>query len=176
MKNLLTGALIGAVVAAVIAGTVWSATSLMYLSGAVTVGHMLTAADTTGGVQDGGTVPARPFTLTWGPGQNLSAAQLPLGVATNGATVVSAWCAVGNINNGAAATLALWYAASGTALGSGTQINTPASNCNANGTVNVTQNMGVTNASIPAGAVFGVVATGFTTSSAGSGVVHIVVQ
>jgi hypothetical protein len=57
MKNLLVGSLIGAVVAAVVGATVWSATSLMYLSGAApTVGHVLTAADTTGGVQDGGAI------------------------------------------------------------------------------------------------------------------------
>jgi hypothetical protein len=54
MKNLLIGSLIGAVVAAVVGGTVWSATSLMYLSGAApTVGHVLSAADTTGGMTDG---------------------------------------------------------------------------------------------------------------------------
>jgi hypothetical protein len=57
MKNLFIGALIGAVVATVVGGTVWSATSLMYLSGAApTAGHVLTAADTTGGVQDGGAI------------------------------------------------------------------------------------------------------------------------
>jgi hypothetical protein len=181
MKNLLTGSLIGAVVAAVVGGTVWSATSLMYLTGAVpTVGHILTFADTNGGVVDGGpagAAPTRPFSLTWGPGQNLSAATLPMGVSTNAATVVSAWCAVGALNG--AGTLALWYAASGTALGSGTQINVPAQNCNANTGVNATQNMGVgaspANA-IPAGAVFGVVATGFSTTGTGSGVVHIVLQ
>jgi hypothetical protein len=57
MKNLVIGALIGAMVAAVVGGTVWSATSLMYLSGAApTVGHVLTAADAIGGVQDGGAI------------------------------------------------------------------------------------------------------------------------
>jgi hypothetical protein len=184
MKNLLTGALIGAVVAVVVGGTVWSATSLMYLTGTVTAGHTLVAADTTGGVSDSGGTADRLLTLTWWPGQNLTTNTLPMGVVGGGstATVISSGCAIGSALVGGTATLDLWYAPSGTALGttSGTaaaKINTTTCTAGTGGTVNGYTGMGGT-ASIPASSVIGVVATGagWTGSSAGSGAVQVRIQ
>jgi hypothetical protein len=183
MKNLLTGTLIGAVVAAVVGGTVWSATSLMYLSGtAPVVGHLLTAADTNGGVQDGGFAQDRFLTLTWGPGQNLSTQTLPL-FTTPAAlpyTAVSASCVVGSAQVGGGvgnANLNLYFAPQGTALSAGTKINTTA--CDGNGTVSTAQPaLGITTPAIPVSSNVGVVATGsgWAGPSAGSGVIQLRIQ
>jgi hypothetical protein len=125
----------------------------------------------------GGGAPTRPFTLTWGPGQNLAAATLPMGTAFAASTVVNIGCAVGSVTGAANSSVDLWFAPTGTILSSGTKINS--TSCNANGTINSTQTMGsITNANIPAGNDFGAVATGagWTSTSPGSGMVHLVLQ
>jgi hypothetical protein len=180
MRRFLAGSLIGAVVAAVVAGSVYSATSLLYISGTLTSGHTLVATTDGFGAQDSGGSANRLITLTWGPGQNLVTDTLPMGIiSTGGAATVSATaCAIGSAVNTGTATLDLYYAASGTALSAGQKINT--TSCNSATGANTTTVMGVGTApanSIPAGNVFGVVATGTGWSGgAGSGAVQIAVQ
>jgi hypothetical protein len=115
MKNLITGALIGAVVAVLVAGGVYSATSLLYLSGtAPVVGHMLTAADTTGGVQDGGVAVGAGAANTWTAANTFNANVFPPSPAAITATTANldptatAMCG-GTIgyNNAAAGTLSI---------------------------------------------------------------------
>jgi hypothetical protein len=98
-----------------------------------------------------------------------------MGIAVAAAPVVSASCALGALVGGVA-TVDLYYAASATALGSGTKITTGAA-CNANLTANSTQSglagAGIT---IPAGNYFGVVAAGAGWPGAGSGAIQLTLQ
>jgi hypothetical protein len=176
MRRFLTGALIGAVVAAVVAGSVYSATSLLYISGTLTSGHTLAVTGDGYGVVDAG-APYKVYQLTWGPGQNLSTAPLPIGLigpSGTASSVVSVACAIG-ATLGGAGSINLYYAANGTALGSGTPITTTA--CNVGGTANTLQTglqgAGVT---IPVNSYFGVVATGAGWPGTGSGIIQLYVQ
>jgi hypothetical protein len=180
MRRFLAGSLIGAVVAAVVAGSVYSATSLLYISGTLISGHTLVATSDGFGAQDSGaTGRDQHLTLTWGPGQNLSTQTLPLvSIGPAGATAISAACTIGSAQVGGTASLSLNFAASGTALVAATnKIDT--TDCNAGaGTINTTQSMGITTAAIPANAYVGVVATGagWAGPSLGSGVIQLRIQ
>jgi hypothetical protein len=111
----------------------------------------------------------------WAPGMNLSGVAIPLFYTANGVTVNTAFCRV-ETGVGGTATVQLWYAAAGTALGSGTHIETTA--CNANGTAFALQTMGVTNGTVPAGNWIGVVfpTNAAWATSAGSGGIKITIQ
>jgi hypothetical protein len=92
-----------------------------------------------------------------------------VGTASTAATIV---CIVGSVAAGGTASFDVWYAASGTALGSGTKIST--TSCNANGTPNTSQTMFSGSVAIPANSFFGVVATGFGSgATSGSGMVQM---
>jgi hypothetical protein len=175
MRKLLTGALIGTVVAAVVGGTVWSATNLLYISGTLTSGHTLVVTSDGFGVVDSGQVPFKVYDLTWGPGQNLSTAPLPLGLVSGATLVLGSTCAIGALLGGVG-TVDIYYAANGTALSAGTKI-TSAASCNANLTANTTQT-GLAGASItiPANNYFGVVAAGAGWPGTGSGTIQITLQ
>lgn len=115
-----------------------------------------------------------PLPISWLPGQNLSAASLPVSNISKARTVLAVTCTP-EVLVGGTATIDVWMAPSGTALASGTKINT--TSCNANTGATTDQSMGVTNAAIPTGDRVGIVATGAGwASSAGSGVVTLTIQ
>jgi hypothetical protein len=127
----------------------------------------------------GASVP-KDLTLTWGPGQNLAAATLPMAVFSSGHIVLGIQCILGAAEGGSA-TIKIWTAASGTALGSGTDL-TSGHTCDANSTANTAQtgllNIGASTV-IPAVAAtpygIGAVGTGFGTTN-GSGAIKVAYQ
>ncbi len=115
---------------------------------------------------------------SWAPGMTtLSNVTVPLGkcpTASSGCTITAINCAVGPANVGGTATVQVWFAASGTALSSGTKANT--TDCNANGTANTAQAMSVASAAVTAGNIIGLVfptGAGWAGNTAGSGDVFI---
>jgi hypothetical protein len=178
MRRFLTGVLIGAVVAAVVAGSVYSATSLLYISGTLTSGHTLVVTSDGFGVVDAGLPPFKIYDLTWGPGQNLSTAPLPMGVVGPGAPaalVMSASCAIG-ATLGGAGTIDICYATSGTSLTGCANKITSVASCQAGGAANSIQTGLSGTPTIPANSYFGVVATGAGWPGTGSGVIQLTLQ
>jgi hypothetical protein len=95
MRRFLTGALIGAVVAAIVAGSVYSATSLLYINGPLTSGHVLVATTDGFGAQDGGAAVALGSANTWTAANTFAevhGAVNARGLTTNVYTAVTADC------------------------------------------------------------------------------------
>jgi len=120
-----------------------------------------------------------PHTLggAWAPGMLLSGVTIPLGrcpvAAATGCTITTISCALSTAVGGVA-TVQVWFAPSGTALSAGTKANT--TDCNANGTANTAQGMGVTNASVGPSNVIGLVfptGAGWATPGSGAGEVQV---
>jgi hypothetical protein len=113
-----------------------------------------------------------PIDFSWAAGMNLSGLSIPVRLSTNAGTVVNVSCRPETLVGGTA-TLQVWYAASGTALASGTRIDTTA--CNANTGATTTQSMGVTTSAVPANSWIGIVipTNAAWATSAGSGAIKI---
>jgi hypothetical protein len=174
MKRFLLGAVCVVALAAVIAYAADTRAPYM-LTPPFTSGHLVTATSDGLGIQDSGSGVSRIFQLTWGPGQNLATNTLPMGQTGAASTAVAAVCIIGNVAAGGTASLDVYYAASGTALGSGTKISTTP--CNANGTINTSQSMFSGSVAVPANSFYGVVATGFASGAQlGSGMVQLAVS
>jgi hypothetical protein len=112
--------------------------------------------------------------LSWGPGQNLSTDAIPFrSWGTNGHIILAIRCNP-EVVAGAAATIDVWMAASGTALGSGTKLTSTACNANTGAFTDQTGLLGATSI-VPANTRLGIVATGWT-STLGSGVITVSYQ
>jgi hypothetical protein len=110
-----------------------------------------------------------PFSYV--PGQNLSTATSGFGLVTVPlATVITSFTCRPDSKVGASGdTIALYYAASGTALSSGTAVLSAA--LGVDGTIATTINGTISNATVPAGSTIGIVASGSNwASSQGAGV------
>lgn len=118
--------------------------------------------------------PIRNFALSWGAAQNLATPTtngIPIGRVEEPRTIVGIKC-LPTVVVGGTSTFDVYAAASATALGSGTKLNTTA--CNANTGAGTEQDMAVSAASVAAGSWIGVVATGAGWgSSAGWGALNV---
>ena len=111
--------------------------------------------------------------ISWGPGQDLATQPISIFTADVARIITGISCRVDTAEGGSA-TIDVRTAASGTALGSGTdQTSTP---CNANGTANTNQTGLLTGAgTMAAGTSVGIVGTGFGTTN-GSGSLSVYYQ
>ena len=110
--------------------------------------------------------------MSWASGMNLAASTAISGTRMATPRTISAiYCRVDTVVGGTA-TIAVWMAASGTALTSGTKLNT--TDCNANTGAAAEQSLGVATATIPAGYWVGIAATGAGwAANTGAGAIQI---
>jgi hypothetical protein len=153
-------------------------TSAPFGPGSYTVTSSGTSGGTTStGLQVAGGARAIPIAISWLPGQNLAAAALPIANLknTNGWMISQITCTP-EVVAGGTATIDLWEAPSGTALGSGTKLTTTP--CNANTGAGTDQALLSSPVAVPAGDRIGIIATGagFTSSPLGAGVLTATLQ
>jgi hypothetical protein len=153
-------------------------TSVVFGPGSYTVTSSGTSGGTTStGLQVAGGARAIPIAISWLPGQNLAAAALPIANLqnTNGWMISKITCTP-EVVAGGTATIDLWEAPSGTALGSGTKLTT--TSCNANTGAGTDQPLLSSPVAVPAGDRIGIIATGagFTSSPLGAGVLTATLQ
>jgi hypothetical protein len=168
LKGVAIGFLLGSAAAA-IAATVTNP----YLNNgtAMTPGHVVIASSDGLGIQDGGTILARHYDASWMPGMSL-ATTVTLGQTPVAGTITGIACTP-DIVAGGSATIAVWKAPNGTALGAGTKLNT--TDCNANTGATTAQDMGVASSAISAGDRIGIIGAGWGTTN-GSGNIRIAMQ
>jgi hypothetical protein len=153
-------------------------TSVVFGPGSYTVTSSGTSGGTAStGLQVAGGARAIPVAISWLPGQNLAAAALPIANLknTNGWMISQITCTP-EVVAGGTATIDLWEAPSGTALGSGTKLTTTP--CNANTGAGTDQALLSSPVAVPAGDRIGIIATGagFTSSPLGAGVLTATLQ
>jgi hypothetical protein len=155
-------------------------TSVVFGPGSYTVTSSGTSGGTTStGLQVAGGARAIPIAISWLPGQNLAAAALPIANLqnTNGWMISKITCTP-EVVAGGTATIDLWEAPSGTALGSGGSTKLTTTSCNANTGAGTDQPLLSSPVAVPAGDRIGIIATGagFTSSPLGAGVLTATLQ
>jgi hypothetical protein len=155
-------------------------TSVVFGPGSYTVTSSGTSGGTTStGLQVAGGARAIPIAISWLPGQNLAAAALPIANLqnTNGWMISKITCTP-EVVAGGTATIDLWEAPSGTALGSGGSTKLTTTSCNANTGAGSDQPLLSSPVAVPAGDRIGIIATGagFTSSPLGAGVLTATLQ
>lgn len=122
-------------------------------------------------------IPPIPASISWAPSQNLAGATNGIGLFTAqyARTVIAISCRPDTAVGGTA-TIDVWIAPSGTALGSGTKVTT--TSCDANGTAAYNQTgLASSSVSVPIGDTIGIVASGAGwSSSVGAGSLTVSVQ
>lgn len=157
------------------AGTTGAGGSITLAAGTVTfvttdgAGHLYAAGNTV--------IPPIPASISWAPGQNLAGATNGIGLFTAqyARSVIAISCRPDTAVGGTA-TIDVWIAPSGTALGSGTKVTT--TSCNSNGTAATNQTGLASSAvAVPIGDTIGIVASGAGwSSSVGAGSLTVSVQ
>jgi hypothetical protein len=142
------------------------ALAFVYTDGA---GHLYAAGNTV--------IPPIPASISWAPGQNLAGATNGIGLFTAqyARSIVAISCRPDTAVGGTA-TIDVWIAPSGTALGSGTKATT--TSCNTNGTAATNQTgLASSPVAVPVGDTIGIVASGAGwSSSVGAGSLTVSVQ